>query len=428
MIPSSLWYILQHNSCLNNSLSRILLVQNSGLCDILFDMNSESIVKKIISDIKKNGDKAIIRYTFNFDKITLSSKQFKIPENQLKKAWETTPAYIREALVTAKTNIEIFHSAQMPLNWQIEPQEGIKLGQIFRPIERIGVYVPGGRAPLVSTVLMTVIPAKVAGVKEIILTTPPPVNKYIIAAAYLAGATSVYKIGGAQAIAALAYGTKTIPKVDKIFGPGNIYVTTAKKLVFGDVSIDMPAGPSEILIIADNTADPRFIALDLLSQLEHDPLSKATVIGTKTTGISSAIDKELKSLKRKNVISKKGLKIIKVSSIDKAIELSNKIAPEHLEIMVKNPDRIIPKIKNAGIILIGPYTPVPISDFIAGTNHVLPTAGAAKSFSGLTIGDFLKTINTAEYSKNALYRAKPYIRTFAEIEKLDAHGKSVECR
>lgn len=391
-------------------------------------MNPEIIVKKIISDVKKNGDKAIIKYTSTFDKITLSNKQFKIPEKQLKKAWDTTPTDIRKALVTAKTNIEIFHSAQMPINWRIEPQTGIKLGQIYRPIERIGVYVPGGRAPLVSTVLMTVIPAKVAGVKEIILTTPPPVNKYILAAAYLAGATSVYKIGGAQAIAALAYGTKTIPKVDKIFGPGNIYVTTAKRLVFGDVNIDLPAGPSEILIIADNTADPRFVALDLLSQLEHDPLSKATVITTKTAGIASAIRTELKGLKRKNIISKKGLKIIKVSNIDKAIELSNKIAPEHLEIMVKNPDRIIPKIKNAGIILIGHYTPVPISDFIAGTNHVLPTAGAAKSFSGLTIRDFLKTINTAEYSKNALYRAKPYIKTFAEIEKLDAHGKAVEVR
>jgi histidinol dehydrogenase len=391
-------------------------------------MNTEQIVKNILDDVRKNGDKAIIKYTAKFDKVRLTPKTIKIQNSELKKAWNNTPEYIRAALIAAKNNIEIFHSAQIPEQWEIEPQYGIKLGQVFKPIEKVGVYVPGGRAPLVSTVLMTAVPAKVAGVKEIILVTPPPVNKYILSACYLAGVTSVYQIGGAQAIGALTYGTKTVPKADKIVGPGNIFVTTAKKLVFGEVDIDMPAGPSEILIIADNTANTKFIALDLLSQLEHDPMSKATLVTTSNKNIRSEIDKELKNLKRKNIISKKGLKIIKVSSLAKAIAICNDIAPEHLELMVKNPEKLIPHIKNAGIILIGQYTPVALSDFIAGTNHVLPTGKSAKSFSGLNVRSFLKTITTAKYDKNAICREKQYAQTFAEIEGLDAHGKSIACR
>jgi histidinol dehydrogenase len=391
-------------------------------------MNIEKTVKNILSDVQKNGDKALIKYTAKFDRVRLSPRNLKVPNSELKNAWDSTPPHIKEALITAKNNIEMFHSAQMPEQWEIEPQYGVKLGQIFRPIEKVGIYVPGGRAPLVSTVLMTAIPAKIAGVKEIILTTPPPVDKYILSACYLAGVTSVYKIGGAQAIGAMAYGTKTIPKVLKIVGPGNVFVTTAKKLVFGDVDMDMPAGPSEILIIADNTANPKFIALDLLSQLEHDPMSKATLVATKTKGILDEINKELKNLERKNIISKKGLKIIKVPNLDKAVEICNNIAPEHLELMVENPEKLIPKIQNAGIILIGQYTPVALSDFLAGTNHVLPTGYAAKSFSGLNVRSFLKTIPIAKYSKNALYRGKQHIQTFAKIEGLSAHGKSVECR
>lgn len=359
-------------------------------------MNPEKIVRKILSDVKRYGDRAVIQYTARFDNIRLTPKRLKIPEEEIKKAWQDTPPHIKKALEIAKENIERFHSAQMPFSWEIEPQKGVRLGQLFRPIERVGVYVPGGRAPLVSTVLMTVVPAKVAGVKEIILTTPPPVNRYILAGAFLAGATNVYQVGGAQAIGAMAYGTKTIPKVDKIVGPGNIYVTTAKKLVFGDVAIDMLAGPSEILIIADESANKNFIKLDLLSQKEHDPLSKAILISGK--------------------------------DINKAVEKCNKIAPEHVELMVKNPKRFISKIKNAGIILIGPYTPVAVSDFIAGTNHVLPTGGTAKGFSGLSVWSFLKPISTVRYTKEALYKIKPYIKIFSEIEKLPAHGKSVEAR
>lgn len=373
-------------------------------------MNTELKVRKIIADVKKYGDKALIGYTLKFDGIKLTPNNFRIQQKTLKAAWDNTPADIKKTLITAKTNIGIFHSAQMPENWEIEPQKGIKLGQVFRPIERIGVYIPGGTAPLVSTVLMTVVPAKIAGVKEIILTTPPPANKFILAAAFLAGATSVYQAGGAQAIAAMAYGTKTIPKVDKIFGPGNIYVTTAKKLVFGDVNIDMLAGPSEILIIADETANPEFVRLDLLSQLEHDPLSRAVLVTTS------------------NIKTPPKIKTIKVKNLSEAVEICNKIAPEHLELMVKNPEKLIPKIKNAGIILIGQYTPVPLSDFLAGTNHVLPTGGTAKGFSGLNIRDFLKTINTVKYNKEALHRIKPFAKIFAGIERLCTHAKSVEAR
>lgn len=352
-------------------------------------MNPEKIVK----DVKSRGDRAVIEYTARFDGIKLTPKKLKVGT---KKAWLDTPLKIRKALQIAKRNIEKYHTAQMPFQWEIEPEEGVRLGQLYRPIEKVGVYIPAGRAPLVSTVLMTVVPAKVAGVKEIILVTPPPANRYILAAAYLAGVKSVYQVGGAQAIAALAYGTKTIPKVDKIVGPGNIYVTKAKKLVFGDVNIDMLAGPSEILIIADKTADKDFIRFDLLSQLEHDPLSKA--------------------------------RVITVKNIDKAIERCNKIAPEHVELMVKNPEKIIPKIKNAGVILIGPYTPVAVSDFIAGTNHVLPTGGTARGFGGLCVWNFLKPVSTVKYTKEALYKIKPYIKTFSEIEGLPAHWKSVEAR
>lgn len=375
-------------------------------------MNPEKKVRKILRDVRTNGDRAVISYTVKFDGVRLTPKSLKIPRSKLREAWENTAEKIKDAISAAKENIEKFHFAQLPFQWEIKPQEGVRLGQIFRPIERIGAYIPGGTAPLVSTVLMTVIPAKVAGVKEIILTTPPPAHKYILAAAFLAGVDCVYQIGGAQAIAAMAYGTKTIPKVDKIIGPGNIYVTTAKRLVFGDVDIDMLAGPSEILIIADKTANQQFIVLDLLSQLEHGSLTKATLITTDNVKISN----------------KKGLKTIKVPNINEAIEICNKIAPEHLELMVKNPERLIPRIKNAGIILIGPYSPVAVSDFIAGTNHVLPTGGTARSFSGLNIRDFLKPISTVKFSKSALYKVKPYIKTFSEIEGLDAHYKSVEVR
>lgn len=374
-------------------------------------MNQEKIVRKILQDVKKYGDKAVIEYTAKFDKVKLSPKKLKIPPVVLKKAWERTPVRIKRTLLKAKENIEKFHSAQMPFQWEIEPQKGARLGQLFRPIERVGVYIPGGVAPLVSTVLMTVVPAKTAGVNEIILATPPPANKHILAAAYMLGVNSVYQVGGAQAIAALAYGTKTIPKVDKIVGPGNIYVTTAKKLVFGDVNIDMLAGPSEILIIADKTANTKFIKLDLLSQLEHDSLSKAVLITTSNCRIKE-----------------KGLKVIRVSNLDKAVEICNKIAPEHLELMVKNPERLIPKIKNAGIILIGHYTPVALSDFFAGTNHVLPTGGTARNFAGLSVWNFLKPISTVKYTKTALYKVKSYIKTFSNIEGLTAHYKSVEAR
>ena len=392
-------------------------------------MQVENTVKKILADVKRQGDRALINYTAKFDHIRLTASMLKIAPRELEKSWQKTPEKIKKALKQAQRNIVRFHSRQRPRAWKIEPAKGVQLRQLFQPLEKVGVYVPGGSAPLVSSVLMTVIPARIAGVPDIILTTPPPVNQYILSAAWLAGVNSVFQIGGAQAIGALAYGTKTVPRVNKIVGPGNIFVTTAKKLVFGDVAIDMPAGPSEILIIADKTADPSFIALDLLSQAEHDPLSQATLLTTASVkSVAVELKERLRHLGRKHIISTNRIKLIKVPSINKAVVLSNQIAPEHLELMVRNPERLVPKIKNAGIILIGPYTPVAVSDFLAGTNHVLPAGGAARSFSALTVWDFLKPVSTVKYTKKAIEKIKPFITTFAEIEGLDAHAQSAQVR
>ncbi len=391
-------------------------------------------VSKILADVGERGDRALLEYTAKFDGIRLSPSRLKIPQKQLRQAWQKTPPKVKKALLTARNNIRKFHRLQLPRNWQLELQPGCKLGQLFRPLSRVGIYVPGGTAPLVSTVLMTALPAQVAGVKELVMATPPPANTYILAAAYLAGVTEVYQVGGAQAIAALAYGTKTIPKVAKIVGPGNIYVTCAKQMVYGEVDIDMPAGPSEVLILADNRANPRYIAADLLSQLEHDPLSKAILVTTsvKTAyGVITEIKKQLPGLSRKRIIKKaipKGLQMIKAASLNAAIDVINNIAPEHLQLMIKNARKIIPRINNAGIILIGENTPVALSDFLAGTNHVLPTAGSAVSFPGLNTWDFIKPVSTLEYSKKALRKASKNIDVFAQIEGLDAHAKSVACR
>jgi histidinol dehydrogenase len=391
-------------------------------------MNPEQIVKSIIGDVRKNGDRAIIKYTNKFDKFDLTSLDIEVPQSSLKEAWDNTSKEIRAALSKAKNNITLFHSKQIPKAWRFNPEKGVSLGQIFIPIENAGLYVPGGTAPLVSSVLMTAIPAKVAGVKNIFLTTPPPVNQHILAAAYLCGVSKVYRVGGAQAIAALAYGTETIQKADIIVGPGNIFVTAAKKLVYGDVNIDMLAGPSEIAVIADKSANPRHIALDLLSQLEHGISSSAVLIAIGEIDIKEAINKELRFLGRKNFISLNNLKVIQANSFEAAIDIVNDIAPEHLELMVKNPRKLIPKIKNAGIVLAGNYTPVALSDFLAGTNHVLPTGRTAKSFAGLTTWNFLKPVSVIEYSKEAINTAKKNIKIFSEIEGLDAHGKSVEVR
>lgn len=391
-------------------------------------------VNKILADVKNNGDKSVISYTKKFDGITITTRTIEISRRDITKSWQRCPQQVKRSLSVAKKNIQTFHKRQLPTNWKQKSKNGVTLGQLFIPLEKIGIYVPGGSAPLVSTVLMTAVPAKAAGVKDIIMVSPPPINPFILAAAYLAGVTKVYQVGGAQAIAALAYGTKSIPKVDKIVGPGNVYVTCAKRMVYGDTAIDMPAGPSEILILADNSADIKFIAADLLSQLEHDPLSLATLVTTSASvakAVRPEIKRQLKELNRKSIIlksMKKGLKIIKVPNIAKSIEIINNLAPEHLELMINKPQRIIAKIKNAGIIMIGNYTPVALSDFMAGTNHVLPTGGTARSFAGLNIWDFLKPVATIKYSKKALQNAKPYLKTFAEIEGLSAHGKSITYR
>lgn len=397
----------------------------------------ESIIKSvagILRDVEKKGDTAVLKYTKKFDKINLSKKTIKIVYARIKSAWEEIPKEAKRAIDASIENIEKFHNNQMPFQWEIKADNNITLGQIYRPINRIGLYIPGGSAPLVSTVIMTAIPARTAGVKEIVLVTPPLANKFILAAAYRTGINEIYQIGGAQAIGALAYGTKTIPKVDKIFGPGNIYVTLAKKLVYGTVNIDLLAGPSEVLIIADNSAKKEYVASDLLSQLEHDPLSKAVLVTTSEKlyrEIAFEINKQMKLLPRKDIIKKaikKGLLIINVSDLSTAFNISNEIAPEHLELMIKNPSGALKSIINAGVILLGQYTPVAVSDFLAGTNHVLPTGGTAKGFAGLSIWDFLKPIGTVRYSAEGLAKARPHIKTFSEKEGLFAHAKSIEMR
>jgi len=399
-----------------------------------FPKKIEKQTARILQRVRSAGNKAVLDYTARFDGVKLKERSLKIPNPILRSIWNKTPFKIKKAINASIRNIQKFHSRQMPHTWKLKPQAGTSLGQFYQPLERIGIYIPGGTAPLISTVLMTTVPAKIAGVKEIIITTPPKPNRYILSAAYKAGADKVYQIGGAQAVAAMAYGTETIPKVDKIIGPGNIYVTCAKKLVFGEVGIDLLAGPSEILIIADKTANPEHITADLLSQLEHDPLSKAVLI-TDSSEIYNRtpieIRRQIKNLKRRQIVNKaseKGLLVIKAPNLISAAEIANEIAPEHLELIIKNPESIIKKIKNAGIILIGRYTPPAVSDFLAGTNHVLPTSGTARSFSGLSVWDFLKPIGTVQYTREALKKAAPYINTFAEIEGLDGHAKSVKIR
>jgi histidinol dehydrogenase len=367
------------------------------------DPKTAKTVQRIIDSVRKDGDKALVRFTKRFDGAELTPRGFKITQKELNFCYEhVTGGFIRAAEFAIK-NITVFHKKQLRKSWSYAPQPGIELGQIFRPIEKIGVYVPGGTAPLVSSLLMSVIPAQVAGCSRIIVTTPPDkkgnINPYILVAADLLGITDLYKLGGAQAIAALAYGTKTIPAVDKIVGPGNKYVMMAKKLVYGKVDIDSLAGPSEIMIIADDTGVSEYIAADLLSQAEHQYDSRSFLV-TDCAELGQAVKfqvcKQILKLKRRKYaeysLQYHGCIII-VLNLEQAVELANIMAPEHLEIMTANPDKLIPKLKHAGAIFIGRYTPEPIGDYIAGPNHVLPTGGTARFSSGLNVDEFLKRSN-----------------------------------
>lgn len=385
----------------------------------LYKKRIEERVRKIITDVRLYGDEAIIKYTKKFDRVKLSARHFKVDESETNGAYQNiNPEFIANLKIIIE-NITKFYQKQLKKSWKIKGEDGITLGEKLQPLERVGIYVPAGTVPLVSSVYMTVLPAKLAGVEKIILTTPP--NKYgsidphILTVANLLKVDEIYKIGGAQAIAAFALGTKTIPKVDKIVGPGNHFVNEAKRQVFGYVDIDMIAGPSEIVIIAGRYSNPSFVAADLIAQSEH------------AGGLSLLITNSKKLAKQiKNEVPQ-GY-IVVVRNLDQAVDIVNEIAPEHLQITVKQPRKILKKIKNVGAIFIGPYTPVAIGDYVAGPSHVLPTGGTAKFFSGLGIEDFMRRSHIISYTKKALEKVREPIESISAIEKLDKHLDSVKVR
>ena len=394
----------------------------------------EQNVRAILDDIKNNGDTAVIKYTKAFDSLTL--KSLRITPAEIKQHAKKAEKDVLNALKISAKRIRDFHKSQKEKSWSFSEKRNL-LGQVIMPLERVGVYVPGGKASYPSTVLMNVIPAQVAGVKEIALCVPTPkgeINPYVMAAIDSLGIKEVYRIGGAQAIGAMAYGTATIKKVDKIVGPGNVYVATAKKMVFGEVDIDMIAGPSEILIIADETANPAFIAADLLSQAEHDELASSILITNSkklSYKVSRQLDEQLSKLTRKEIAGKSldnyGAIII-TKNLKDAVALSNGIAPEHLEIMTEKPMAILPVIKNAGAIFLGEWTPEPLGDYSAGPNHTLPTGGTARFSSPLGVYDFIKRSSLLMFTKEGFTRLSSTVRTIAAAEGLEAHRKAITVR
>lgn len=388
-------------------------------------------VKQIIKDVRQNKDKAVKKYTEVFDKVKL--KNFKVGKKEIKDAYKKTPRPTIAIMKKAAKNIESFAKRQLKNFKEFEyKKDGIILGQKIIPIEKVGVYVPGGNYPLPSTALMCAVPAKVANIKEIIVCSPK-IKPATIVAADLAGANSIFKIGGVQAVAAMAYGTKTIPKVDKVVGPGNIYVTEAKKEIFGDCGIDLLAGPSEILIIADKYANPKFIAADILAQAEHDINAKLFFI-TNSNMLIGKVQKEIKNqlrdLETKEIIKKslKKIKIILVKNLKDSIKIANEIAPEHLSLQVKNSRGCLDKLKNYGSLFLGEYSPIVFGDYCSGTNHVLPTGGSAKFTGGLSVKDFIKIQTYQCISKKGAKKLSKIASEFASIEGLTAHKKSVEIR
>ncbi len=398
----------------------------------------ESIVKDIVEDIHINKDEALFKYTEKFDKAKLDASNIKVTEDEIKDAYTRVDNELVEIIRKAIYNIKTYHEKQKQYSWFDSEDNGIMLGQKVTPLERVGVYVPGGKAVYPSSVLMNVIPAKVAGVKEIIMTTPCDASGKVydmtLVAANEAGVDTIYKAGGAQAIAALAYGTESIPKVDKIVGPGNIFVALAKRMVFGHVSIDSVAGPSEVMVLADETANPRYVAADLLSQAEHDEMASAILVTTSeelANKVSEETEKFISVLSRKEIIRKSvdnyGY-ILVADNMDDAIETVNEIASEHLEIVTANPFDTMTKVKNAGAIFLGEYSSEPLGDYFAGPNHVLPTNGTAKFFSPLSVDDFIKKSSIIYYLKEALEPVSKDIIAFAESEKLTAHANSIRVR
>ena len=417
---------------------RVARIVNRGLG---FQKTDLAAVTRICERVRKRGDQAVISYTRRFDSARMSIKSMQVSKNEFADAAKKVDRSFSRALNRAAANIKRFHEQQLRKSWMQTDRPGTLLGQLINPVDAVGVYVPGargGKTPLVSSVLMGVIPAKVAGVRQIAMVTPPTrgggVSPHLLVAAKKAGVDAVYKVGSAWAIAALTYGTETIPKVDVIVGPGNIYVTLAKKILAGSVGIDMVAGPSEILVIADDSARPEFIAADLLSQAEHDVLASAVFITDSdklAKSVAKEVKKQLAGLARADIaeasLSKFGA-IIVVKNIGTAIDMANRIAPEHLELQIKDALEVVGKIRNAGAIFVGNYTPEPVGDYIAGPNHVLPTAGTARFASALSVDNFIKKTSLIQYTKKAFQREAPDIIRLAEVEGLGAHAESIKVR
>ncbi|MDD6202508.1 MAG: histidinol dehydrogenase [Lachnospiraceae bacterium] len=398
----------------------------------------EAVVSEIVNAVKEQGDSAVFSYTKKFDGWDINSENIRVTDEEIKAAYKEVDEQFIQTLKDAAENIFAFHQKQLRESWIITKEDGSILGQKITPIESVGAYAPGGKAFYPSSVLMNIIPAKVAGVNKIVLATPAgkdgKVHPVTLVAADIAGADEIYKIGGAQAIAAMAFGTKSVSKVDKITGPGNIFVALAKKACFGYVGIDSIAGPSEILVIADETANPRYVAADLLSQAEHDELASAILITTSRTlaeEVSKEVDDFCEILSRSEIIRKSldnyGY-ILVADTLESAIDAANDIASEHLEIMTKDPYNVMTKIKNAGAIFIGEYSSEPLGDYFAGPNHILPTNGTARFFSPLNVDDFTKKTSIISYSKEALDKVHDEIAYFAEQEKLTAHANSIQVR
>lgn len=396
----------------------------------------EETVRRIIEGVRSKGDRALAEYTSAFDKVNVKGRLL-VAERTINKAFKEISKADIKLIELSAARIEAFHSRQVKKSWSYM-EDGVRLGQRATPLERAGIYVPGGKAAYPSTVLMNAIPAKVAGVDEVIMTTPPSpkadINPYVLASAKIAGVDKVYRVGGAQAVAAMAYGTKTVPKVDKIVGPGNIYVATAKRMVFGTVDIDMIAGPSEILVISDGTGKASWIAADLLSQAEHDEIASSILITTSekmARAVKREVSTQLKKLKRKTIaeasIKDYGI-IITVKTLAEAARISNRIAPEHLELFVEEPEKLSKKIRNAGAIFMGRYTPEAMGDYLAGPNHTLPTGGTARFSSPLGVYDFIKFSSIIEFTEASIKKLGPKAKRFATLEGLEAHGLSVDQR
>ncbi|MGN0574381.1 MAG: histidinol dehydrogenase [Acutalibacteraceae bacterium] len=420
---------------------KIIDIENAGKSDILtrdikLESGVEAIVSDIIANVKANGDKALREYSLKFD--GSCPENLRVTQEEIDSAYENEDKAFIETLETAKKNIWAFHEKQLRSGFRIDEGDGIIAGQKITPIEKVGIYVPGGTASYPSTVLMNAIPAKIAGVKEIIMVTPPDkqgnIPSAILCAAKIAGVDTIIKTGGAQAVAALAYGTESVPKADKIVGPGNVFVATAKRMLFGLVDIDMIAGPSEILVLADGTCNPAFVAADLLSQAEHDKLASAVLVTDSkelALAVQAEIERQLPLLPREEIartsIDTNG-KIIIASDLAQGVEIANEIAPEHLEVCVDEPFALLDKIKNAGSIFLGKNAPEALGDYLAGPNHTLPTSGTAKFSSPLSVDDFVKKSSYLYYTEEALGKVKDKIVLFANREGLQAHGRSAAIR